>query len=223
MYVHFVYTFSYAYVRGWWGMLMGLEAVCIAHYGDSVSEGKALLESSDLCFRGAFRLTIPFAEMRSVAADDGNLEVAFGGGMAVFELGAVAERWADRIQHPPQRIDKLDVKPDSRVAILGLTDADFLAQLRDRTAYVLQHSLAPGLNLIFLSADSVATLDKLDALEPFLQRDGAIWVIAPKGRRQMSELAVLNAGRTAGYVDVKVAAFSATHTAHKFVIPRERR
>lgn len=47
---------------------MGLEAVCVAHYGESVSEGRALLESSDLRFRGDFRLTIPFTEMRSVAA-----------------------------------------------------------------------------------------------------------------------------------------------------------
>lgn len=202
---------------------MGLEAVCVAHYGESVSEGKALLESSDLRFRGDFRLTIPFTEMRSVAADDGRLEVAFGGGLAVFELGAAAERWADRIQHPPELIDKLDVKPDARVALLGLADADFLAQLRGRTGFVLQHSLAPGLNLIFLRAEMLAALEQLDALEPFLQRDGAIWVIAPKGRRQISESAILNAGRAAGYVDIKVASFSATHTAHKFVIPKERR
>ncbi len=202
---------------------MGLEAVCVAHYGESVSEGKALLESDDLRFRGEFRLTIPFTEVRSVAADGGNLEVAFGGGLAVFELGAAAERWADRMQHPLSLLDKLDVTPDSRVAILGLIDTGFLAQLRSRTGFVLKHSLAPGLNLIFLRADSLATLEQLDALEPFLQRDGAIWVITPKGRRPISETAVLNAGRSAGYVDIKVASFSATQTAHKFVIPKERR
>jgi len=202
---------------------MGLEAVCVARYGESVSEGKALLESEDLRFRGDFRLTIPFTEMRSVAADGGELAVAFGGGLAVFELGAAAERWADRIQNPRQLIDKLDVRPDSRVAILGLNDASFLAQLRDRTSFVLQHSLAPGLHLIFLRADSLDALERLDALEPFLRRDGAIWVLAPKGRRQISETAILNAGRAAGYVDVKVASFSATQTAHKFVIPKERR
>lgn len=202
---------------------MGLEAVCVAHYGESVSEGKALLESSDLRFRGDFRLTIPFTEMRSVAADHGRLEVAFGGGLAVFELGPAAERWADQIQRPPALIDTLDVTPESRVAILGLTDAAFLAQLRSRTGFVLQHSLAPGLHLIFLRAETPAALEQLDALEPFLQRDGAIWIIAPKGRRQISQTAILNAGRAAGYVDIKVASFSATHTAHKFVIPTERR
>ena len=54
---------------------MGLEAVCVAHYGESVSEGKALLESNDLRFRGDFRLTIPFTEVDSVAAGDGKLKV----------------------------------------------------------------------------------------------------------------------------------------------------
>lgn len=202
---------------------MGLEVVCVARYGESVSEGKALLESEDLRFRGDFRLTIPFTEMRSVAADGGNLQVAFGDDLAVFELGALAERWADRILHRPSLLDKLEVRADSKVALLGLADVDFLAQLRSRTAYVLQHSLAPGLNLIFLRVETPGALEQIDALEPFLRRDGAIWVIAPKGKRGISETAVLNAGRSAGYVDVKVTSFSATHTAHKFVIPKDRR
>ena len=202
---------------------MGLEAVCIARYRESVSEGKALLESDDLRFRGDFRLTIPFAEMRSVAAGDGVLEVAFNDGLAIFELGALAEGWADRIRHRPSLLDKLDVKPDARVALLGMTDAEFLAQLRSRTSYVLQHSLTPGLHLIVLRADTPGALEQIDALEPFLRRDGAIWVITPKGKRGISESTVLNHGRSAGYVDTKVAAFSATHTAHKFVLPKERR
>jgi hypothetical protein len=202
---------------------MGLEVVCVAHYGESVSEGKALLESEDLRFRGEFRLTIPFTEMRSVAADGGNLQVAFGDDLAVFELGAQAERWANRILHRPALLDKLDVRTDAKVALLGQADVEFLTQLRSRTAYVLQHSLAPALDLIFLRVESVGALDEIDALEPFLRRDGAIWVITPKGKRGISETAVLNAGRAAGYVDIKVASFSATHTAHKFVIPKERR
>jgi hypothetical protein len=202
---------------------MGLEVVCVAHYGESVSEGKALLESEDLRFRGEFRLTIPFTEVRSVAANGGNLQVAFGDDLAVFELGAQAERWADRILHRPTLLEKLDVRTDAKVALLGQADVEFLTQLRSRTAYVLQHSLAPGLDLIFLRAESVGALEEIDALEPFLRRDGAIWVITPKGKRSISETAVLNAGRSAGYVDIKVASFSATHTAHKFVIPKDRR
>jgi len=202
---------------------MGLEAVCIARYRESVSEGKALLESDDLRFRGDFRLTIPFTEMHSVAAGDGVLEVGFGDSLAIFELGAMAERWADRIRHRPSRLDTLDIGPDARVALLGMTDTEFLTELRGRTSYVLQHSLAPGLHQILLRAETANALDQIDALEPFLRRDGAIWVITPKGKRGISESTVRSSGRSAGYLDVKVVSFSETHMAHKFVIPKERR
>ena len=54
-------------------------------------------------------------------------------------------------------------------------------------------------------------------------RDGGIWVVAPKGGREPREAQVLAAGKAAGLVDVKVARFSETHTAHRFVIPRGER
>jgi hypothetical protein len=42
---------------------VGAEAVCRVVYGDQVSEGKALLETAELLFRGDFRLKIPFREI----------------------------------------------------------------------------------------------------------------------------------------------------------------
>ena len=50
-----------------------------------------------------------------------------------------------------------------------------------------------------------------------------MWVVYPKGRTDPSEVDVLEAGKAAGLVDVKVARFSETHTALKFVIPVARR
>jgi hypothetical protein len=44
-------------------------------------------------------------------------------------------------------------------------------------------------------------------------------VIRPKGRPEISERSVMAAGKAAGLVDVKVVAFSSTHTAEKFMIP----
>ena len=38
---------------------MGREARCEVHYGRQTSEGKALLETSEILFRGDFRLKIP--------------------------------------------------------------------------------------------------------------------------------------------------------------------
>ena len=45
-----------------------------------------------------------------------------------------------------------------------------------------------------------------------------------RGRPEISERAVMAAGKAAGLVDVKAVSFSPTHTAEKFVIPvRQRR
>ena len=58
---------------------------------------------------------------------------------------------------------------------------------------------------------------------PYLQRDGAVWVVYPKGRPEISEVDVIRAGVEQGLVDNKVVRFSDTHTALRFVIPKARR
>jgi hypothetical protein len=60
-------------------------------------------------------------------------------------------------------------------------------------------------------------------LQTSLKRNGGIWVVYPKGQSDITESDVLKAGRQAGLVDTKIARFSDTHTAHKFVIPLARR
>jgi hypothetical protein len=43
-----------------------------------------------------------------------------------------------------------------------------------------------------------------------------VWIIYPKGIQTITEGQVIAAGRAAGFIDVKVCGFSATHTALKF-------
>ena len=62
-----------------------------------------------------------------------------------------------------------------------------------------------------------------EELKRSLKPNGALWVIRPKGRADISEAAVMAAGSAAGLVDVKVVRFSPTHTAEKFVIPLSKR
>ena len=206
---------------------VGHEAVCTVRYGTDVSEGRALLEGEDLCFRGDFRLTIPFADVSVVEASDGELHVTFSGGLATFKIGQVAEAesWAEKIRNPSRLIDMLDVMPGACVALLGVSDPDFIVQLRARTELVLEHDLVRNLDLIFVQAENREEVEQLSTLEHYLQCNGAIWVIAPKGKHaiNITEMDVLTAGRAAGLTDTKVAEFSATHTAHKFVIPKDRR
>jgi hypothetical protein len=56
-----------------------------------------------------------------------------------------------------------------------------------------------------------------------LKPNGGVWVVYPKGVKTVREIQVLDAGRAAGLKDLKVASFSPTHTALKFVIPLRAR
>ncbi|HXR09549.1 MAG TPA: hypothetical protein VN792_02170, partial [Candidatus Acidoferrales bacterium] len=56
-----------------------------------------------------------------------------------------------------------------------------------------------------------------------IKPNGAIWIVYPKGVKHITESDVLRAIRAASLTDVKVASFSATHTALKAVIPSARR
>jgi hypothetical protein len=50
-----------------------------------------------------------------------------------------------------------------------------------------------------------------------------LWIVYPKGQKEITENDVLTAGRKSGLKDVKVVGFSPTQTALKFVIPVKER
>ncbi len=202
---------------------MGNEVKCTAWLGKQKSEGKALLETSEILFRGEFRLKIPFSTIKSAKAVDGELRLQTAEGTAVFELGAAAEKWRDRILHPKSRIEKLGVKPGAKVSLLGEFDPDFLNELGKLTKSVNKGKVAADSEWIFFAADSKEGLSALPRLSKSLKGAAALWIVYPKGQKHITENDVLAAGRKAGLKDVKVVGFSATHTALKFVIPVSRR
>jgi hypothetical protein len=110
---------------------MGREAQCRVDYGQESSRGKALLETSEVLFRGAFSLKIPFREIRALDAADGRLRIQFSGGSAVFHLGDSAEKWAARIRNPPSRLDKLGVKAGTKVRLIGRRIMSFARSYRN--------------------------------------------------------------------------------------------
>ena len=56
-----------------------------------------------------------------------------------------------------------------------------------------------------------------------MRPDAGLWIVYPKGRTEIREIDVINAGRAAGLKDVKVVRFSDVDTTLKFVIPIEAR
>jgi hypothetical protein len=188
-------------------MQMGQEIKCRVDFGKNSSSGKALLETSELLFRGDFRLKIPFPSIRAMEVSAGKLAVQFDDGSAVFHLGQAAEKWAARIRNPPSRLDKLGVKPGTKVKLIGRHDADFRGELTGRGAVITRSKP----DLVFLA---IAAKDEL--VELAYHSEGAIWILYPKGIEAITEKDVISAGRAAGLVDIKVCGFSATHTALKF-------
>jgi hypothetical protein len=203
---------------------MGAEADCDVRFKGKTASGKARLESELLWFRGNdLRLSIPFRQMSKVAARGGTLSVTFPDGTAAFDLGVAAAKWADKIQHPPSRLKKIGATADWRVSAIGVTDQAFLKELEAAVAHLSIGRVVKGSDAIFFETTKAAELARLDKLKLSLKPNGAIWIIRPKGRPEISEQATMTAGKAAGLVDVKVVGFSPTHTAEKFVIPLAQR
>ena len=117
-------------------------------------------------------------------------------------------------------LDKLGVKPDMRVAVLAVDDEAFLAELADRVPFSDDPQDA---DIVFLAVSEPDHMTQLFSLKNQIQRSGAVWVVYRKGQKVFNENDVLRLGLESGMVDVKVARFSDTHTATKFVIRKADR
>ncbi len=121
-------------------------------------------------------------------------------------------------------LDKLGIRTDARVALIRIDDPAIRARLAERTVDVTDGWPDPETDVVLLGADSVAQLADLEGLRDRLRPNGAIWVVSHKGRTAtLRDVEVIAAAKGVGLVDNKVAAFSATHTALRLVIPRALR
>jgi hypothetical protein len=110
------------------------------------------------------------------------------------------------------------VKPGSKVAIVDLPDADFVSLLRSRTSDIVKGRPRQPVDLVFMGAHELPDLKRLKTLKSWIEPNGAIWVIRPKGGRSaLRETDLIEAGLAAGLVDNKIASFSDTHGAMRFV------
>jgi|SRR5438552_334607 len=127
-------------------------------------------------------------------------------------------------------LDKLGVKPDARVLVLGVDDEEFLAELRGRTDGIVieaptsaRPTSASRYDAIFVAVNEPQDMEQFAELKRAIKPDGAVWAVFRKGRKDFNENDVLRGGLAAALVDVKVVRFSDTHTASKFVIRKAER
>ncbi len=203
---------------------MGLEAECTVRMGRKTSPGRAHLEGESLAFRGDFKLDIPFDQMGEVRVDGDALIVHSDNQEVRLELGPlVASRWARLIKEPKGLFEKLEIGPQSRVAVVDVHDSMFLLALRERTAGVAEGRVPGETPTIFFGVENRDALRKIQLLRARMPDAGVLWLVRPKGSKVLLEADVFEALRSAGLVDTKVVSFSKTHTAHKCVVPVELR
>lgn len=198
---------------------MGLEALCAARWGGLAADGRAHLDTDRVRFRSeTVRVTVAFAELIEVDVRRGWLRLRTARGVLELELGPAATAWSEKVRRPKPLLDKLGVKPDSRVVVSGVRDAGFLADLQARAPDVSAR-LRKDVDVLFYEADARSDLSKLERLRRCLRPAGAIWVVSPRGDPGIRDIDVMAAAKEAGLVDTKVVRFSDTHTALKLVIP----
>jgi hypothetical protein len=202
---------------------MGRELVCNIRTSGKTTSAKVLLETNEIIVRGELRLKIPLVSLKSVSARDGELHLKWPEGSAVIELGEQAEKWAYKILHPKSTAEKLGIKSGLIVSVLSMADNNFVADLRAIAKKFSDSKPLTDSDLVFVGAETLADLARIPKLGGSLASAGALWIVYPKGKQEIKEQHVLNAGKKAGLVDVKVVSFSPTHTALKFVRPKSKR
>lgn len=202
---------------------MGRELNCRAKVKGKWVEGKALLESSEIIFRGNAPLKVPFAQLTSVTAAKGQLHLSWSDHSAIFELGDQADKWAHAILYPKSTAEKLGIKPGLTISALNMPSDTTMSDAQRSAAAFADNKPSPNSDMILFAATTASDLAGIKKLLPSLAQNGALWIVYPKGQTAITEIQVLKSGRAAGLYDVKVVSYSATLTALKFVRPRNKR
>lgn len=115
-------------------------------------------------------------------------------------------------------LDKLGVKPGTKVAVVDLDDAWFMKLLRERTRDVTIRKPRSLCDIVIVGVSSARDLDRLRELKTWIEPNGAIWAVRHKGPGSaLKDTDLIDAGLRAGLVDNKIASFSDTQGAMRFV------
>jgi hypothetical protein len=205
---------------------MGYETKCRARVTDAAgvvreADATVLLETDELIVRGDARIKIPRTAIQRAAVRAGVLTVTAPQGTVMMTLGAdSAAKWLKKIQEPPKRlIDKLDVKPDAKVWLVGVDDATLIGQLEERTTQLLRGAKASSCDVVFVGVENPKDLERIGRAMKAMTESGAIWVVHRKGPSGVADTTIFAKAKALGLTYTKVARVSETHTAEKLVRP----
>ena len=117
-------------------------------------------------------------------------------------------------------LDKLGIRPGMRVAVIDIDDPEIRRLIAERTTDLTEGAAEPDTDVVLFGAETPADLARLATLATRIRPNGAIWIVSRKGKAATLRYEeVLDVAKAAGLIDNKVASFSQTHTALRFVIP----
>lgn len=199
---------------------MGLELKTTMRMDGRILEGTAYLETDSLVFRGSdASITVKFGEMHSVESSPGWLEIRSARGLLLFELGAKAEAWAERIKNPKALAEKLGLAEGKKVCAVGKLEDWLKADIAQSGAKLAKSARGKDFDVVFLAVKKKADLEKIPQARELLHDAGSLWVVYPKGTEDPRERDVLIAGRTLGLTDNKQVKVDDALTAVRFVVP----
>jgi hypothetical protein len=187
--------------------------------------GDALLETDEILLRlpgEPKRRKVRLGSVKALRVEAGVLSFTSEKTAYALTLGPRAERWRGRIEAPPSLLDKLGIHAGTKIHVAGVEEEPaFDRELTERG--VERAPLGKGVSVIVLGMTKEPELKALPALRKKVADTAAIWVVWPKGKKELTEDHVRAAALACGLVDVKVARFSETRSALKLVVPRKDR
>ena len=196
---------------------MGREALIEYVAGKERAQVRAHLDSFALQLSGAKKLNVPLTDVKTAAASGDLLKIETKTAKFTLALGAKeAAAWAKKILNPPTLADKLGIKPDVTVAIIGerIPEIEGAAPAATHVAALAKAKTAlatANIACLTLAAEKdIATAAKL------LGETTALWLVYRKGTKPNGDDIIMLA-RKAGLKDTKVARISETHAALRFI------
>jgi hypothetical protein len=183
---------------------------------------KAHLDSLSLRLTGGKKLTLPLAEVRAATVDGDELRVVAGALKFSLRLGAKeAAAWAKTILNPPTLADKLGVKPDKTVVLVGavareVVEAAKAAKSVTTSARLPAAGKAIVSDVVVLQLSAGNEAAQIAAAARALGAATALWFVYAKGGVVNGDHIIALARKT-GLKDTKVARVSASHAALRFI------
>ena len=197
---------------------MGREARIVYTSGRERADVRAHLDSAELQLSGGKKLRLPLASVRRAVADGASLRIESKTDKFELALGAKeAALWAKKILNPPSLADKLGVKADTKVLLVGDRIAEVEAAAANAAhAAKLTAAIAKAATVVILTLVPATASKQIAAAAKALPKGVALWLVYTKGTKPNGD-EIIRLARAAGLKDTKVARVSKTHAALRFI------